>query len=406
MYLNELRINLRPLMAACVGMALGSAMNFYTMSLFAPELIREFGWSKSEYALVGSIPLINVVLVPIAGWFIDRFGMRLGAIIGFTVLPLAYLGFAAMRGNILVFFGIVLLINTVGGLTSTLVFCRITVEKFDIARGIALSLIMSASPLGGAIAAPLIGLVIDDAGWRAGYVTLAALSFSGGMLAIFMMGRPPPQAARELALPSKVPSRKLVEFLRDPLFALIMAAMFLVNLPQAFASSQLKLIVMDNGISSAAGTWMISLYATGVIVGRMIAGFSLDRFPTHLVALASLGLPAIGYVIFAAHLGSAPLLGFGVVLIGLAQGTEGDIGAYLISRRFDLTNFSLLLSLLTSMIGGGSAIGALILSGTLKVTGSYNPFLLVAAVTTLAGAALFGMTGAPRFHRHQLLAAE
>ncbi len=50
--------------------------------------------------------------------------------------------------------------------------------------------------------------------------------------------------------------------------------MLLVNLPQAFAQSQLKLVVLDNGVTDVAATWMVSLYATGVIVGRFISGFA------------------------------------------------------------------------------------------------------------------------------------
>jgi hypothetical protein len=44
------------------------------------------------------------------------------------------------------------------------------------------------------------------------------------------------------------------------------------------------------------------------------------------------------------------VLSLAVAIVGLAQGAEGDIGAYLISRRFDLKNFSLLLSFLTASI--------------------------------------------------------
>lgn len=55
-----------------------------------------------------------------------------------------------------------------------MVFCRVIVEQFDSARGMALSLVMIAPPLAGAIAAPTLVAVIDDHGWRAGYPTLAA----------------------------------------------------------------------------------------------------------------------------------------------------------------------------------------------------------------------------------------
>jgi nitrate/nitrite transporter NarK len=112
-----------------------------------------------------------------------------------------------------------------------------------------------------------------------------------------------------------------------------------------------------------------------------------------LVAFVMLSLPAFGYCVLAAQATEVALLAFSVALIGFAQGAEGDVGAYIISRRFDLENFSMLVGLLSAMIGVGGALGALALSFTLRLTDSYAPFLIIAAIGTIAGAALFGMTG-------------
>ncbi|MEO5586148.1 MAG: hypothetical protein ABIQ81_00490, partial [Novosphingobium sp.] len=65
----------------------------------------------------------------------------------------------------------------------------------------------------------------------------------------------------------------------------------------------------------------------------------------------------------------------------------------LISRNFDLKNFSLMLSFMTMSIGLGSALGSLVLSFTLHQSDSYVPFLLLAAAGTLLGAVAFGLTG-------------
>lgn len=81
------------------------------------------------------------------------------------------------------------------------------------------------------------------------------------------------------------------------------------------------------------------------------------------------------------------------MVIGLAQGAESDIGAYLISRRFEMKNFSLLLSIMTMTIVLGSAAGSVVMSLTLHGGGDYVPFLLVSAGATLMGAVLFGFTG-------------
>lgn len=393
MYFREIRLNWHALLSGAFGMALGSALSHYTLSLFGPAMIKDLGWSKAQFALIGSIPLATLLLVPVAGRFTDRFGTRVAAIVGFTGVPLGFLAMSLMSGNLIEYFAIYLAQHVFGILTTSLVFCRVVVERFDVARGIALSATMSAPPLAGALAAPLLGGIIAEDGWRAAYQAMAAITACGGLIAILLMG-----ANRRRSAPRegtvKLTRQEFFALLRNPMLLLVVGGMLLVNLPQPFAQSQLKLVAIANGVSDGGATIMVSLYAIGVIVGRFISGIALDsRVSPHIVAIVALGLPAVGYLLFASSVTSIPLLMGGVLLIGLAQGAEGDVGTYLISRKFGIENFSLLLSFMTMSIGLGSALGSLALSFTLHQSNSYVPFLLLAAAGTLLGAAAFGLTG-------------
>ena len=392
MSLREFRQGRSALLGACLGMAIGSPLDHYTLNLFAPALLQEFGWSKADFALVGSVPLLAMFALPLIGRFADRFGIRTSLVVGFSSLTLAYLAFASMNGSLAVFFTIVTLKSVFGSLSAALIFSSVIVHRFDTMRGIALSIAMTAAPLSGAIAAPLLGHEIDTLGWRTAYLTMAALSAGGGLIVISLIGRQD-GAVRRRTSPRRLEPGELARLLRSPILLLILGGMFLVNIPQILASSQLKLIATDTGANDAEATWMISLYAIGVIGGRILSGLALDRMQPHRVAFAMLSLPAIGYLAFAAPSASVGLLAAAVGLIGFAQGAEGDIGAYLISRRFGLENFGMLLSFLTAMLGVGSAAGSLILSATLRSTGGYDHFILIAAATSLAGAICFGLTG-------------
>ena len=392
MYFREFRINWSTLLACALGMSLGSAISHYTMSLLGPAMMQEFGWSKAQFALIGSISLLTMPLIPVAGRFTDRVGPRVAAMVGFTVVPLGFFAYTLMNGSLLQFFAIYLIQHIFGVLTTSMVFCRVIVERFNAARGIALSVLMSGPPLISAIAVPLLAGQIAEHGWRAGWQSLAVASAVGGAIAVAMMGRSKPAGARHAA-DHRLGMPEFMGLIRNRAFVLIFAGMILVNLPQVFASSQLKLVVMDSGASDSLATWLVSFYAIGVLVGRFACGIALDRISAHFVAIAALGLPAIGFVILASHLPAVWLLVTAVLIVGLAQGAEGDIGAYLVSRRFDMKNYSLMLSFMTAAIGLGSAIGSLFLSATLHVTDSYVPFLLLSAVTTLIGAVLFFMTG-------------
>ena len=399
-YLSEFKVNWRSLLATFVGIGTGSAIGHYTLSLFGPELIKEFGWSRADYALVGSLPMITMLVTPFAGRCTDRFGVKVAAVIGFAAMSLGFLAFSFMSGSLIEFFAIWVVQHVFGILSTSLVFSRLIVEQFDRARGGALALLMTGPPLSGAIMAPIIASVMAAEGWRAAFMMLAAVSAAGGVICVTFMARGTRRGDKAAdgspVLDVHLSRHELMALVRTRTFLLLVGGMALINVPQVFASSQLKLIVLANGVTDQAATWMVSLYAVGVIIGRAIFGLALDRVRAHHVALFALSLPAIGFVILASSVSMIWLLAGGVLLIGLAQGAEGDIGGYLISRHFNLKNYSLILGFVKAGLDGGGAIGALILSFTLRVSDSYVPFLLIVTVTTVAGAICFFLTGTGR----------
>jgi MFS family permease len=391
-YFGELFSNWNRLLGTCIALGTGAAISFFTTALFGPALIADLGWSRAGFALVGFVPMVSVFTLPFVGRFADRVGPRVAGTFGFTVLTLCFLAFANMRGSLWEFLTITAVLGVFGVMTSSLVFGRVIVDRFDKARGLALSVMMSASPLSGAIVAPFIGKIIADHGWRSGYYALAAISAAGGILALSLIGRSDFAKAKERP-PLRISKAEFLTIARNPVFPLMMIGMLLVNVPQTFASAQLKLVALDKGVSDTYATWLVSLYPLGSIAGRFLCGIGLDRMQSHIVALITLGIPALSFAVFAAGAPAMWLLVPAVLFIGLAQGAEGDVGAYIISRRFDPQNFSLLYAFMNMMVSAGTGIGAAFLSATLHQGFDYQPYIIVCAITALVGALLFGLTG-------------
>ena len=392
-YRAEFLSHWRPLLAASIGMALGLALNHYVMSLFAPAMIAEFGWSRAKYALVGSTPFVTMFLIPLAGRFTDRVGARNAAAVGFVALPLGYLALSFMNGSFALFLGILVFKSILGTLTTTMVFARVIVERFDKARGIALSIVMSGAPLIAALAVPLIGEVIELYGWRNGFRALAAISVLGGVITFALMGGQRAAAAEARRPSHRLTRQEVASLFTSPLFPLAIGGVLLVNIPQLVAASQMKLVLAENGATGLTSTWIVSLYAAGVAIGRILCGLVLDRVAVHKVAIMVLGLPAIGLAALASPYDSVWLVAGSILLMALAQGAEGDIGAYLISRKFALRNYSLIMSFMTVALTLGSATGAVVLSYSLTLTDSYASFLWLSAAATVVGAWLFYLTG-------------
>ncbi|WP_254798769.1 MFS transporter [Sphingobium sp. AS12] len=386
-YWGELRTHWRPLLAATMGLGFGIGLSAYTMGLFAPKLIAEFGWPKSQFALLGSFGLLMLIAQPITGRLTDRFGVRAVSAVGVLAGPSAYIAFAMQPGSIRAFFAIAVLQIMVGTLTTSPVYTRIVAERFERARGLAFSIVMTGPPLVGAVIAPLLGRFIESEGWRNGYLLMGGVTMIFGLIAVLMT--PPHIGVHQDADMPVEPKRGYGVIMRNPAFWVLIVGMILVNIPQGLLSSQLKLVLMDSGAQSQTATWLISVFAIGVMVGRFACGLSLDRMEPHLVAALTLSMPAIGMILMASPFDSTIVLALSVAMMGLAQGAEGDIAAYLVSRRFGLSVFSLVMGLVGASIAGGAALGSLTLSYTLRLWGSYAPFLMIGACVTIMGAALF-----------------
>lgn len=399
-YFREFAQHWPNLLGAGLGLALGPAINHYMMNLFGPPLIAEFGWTKAQFALVGVLGIAGMLVLPIAGRITDRFGARVATIIGFSAVPAGYFALSLQSGSIHEFYGILLFTYVLGVFATTFVFTRVVVERFDRARGLALSCLLSFPPLTGALAVQFIGDIIEDQGWRAGYRALAMVSALGGVAAVILIGRSPPQpveqsttGASSAAKGSRLNWADFRSIARKPVFLFLLAGMFFCNLPQVLVSSQMNIMLMENGASARFATTLVSAYAISVVVGRFMSGIALDRIPAHIVAIVALGLPAIGYVALASTFDAYWILTMAIVLVGLAQGAETDVSAILTSRKFSMAHYSFIFSLLMASMGIASALGSGVLSGTLAATGTFDLFLAFCALATVIGAICFFLTG-------------
>src|SRR3546814_5029890 len=121
---------------------------------------------------------------------------------------------------------------------------------------------MGGVPLVGAVVVPLVGGVIEDEGWRAGYRVLAAISALGGIAAVTLVGRRRKDGEKtSSALPTRGPARitrgEFLTMIRKPAFILIIAGMFFCNFPQVIVYSQLKLVLMESGATSTFATYYV-----------------------------------------------------------------------------------------------------------------------------------------------------
>jgi predicted MFS family arabinose efflux permease len=153
------------------------------------------------------------------------------------------------------------------------------------------------------------------------------------------------------------------------------------------------MVLLANGVSAQGTAVMLSAFSSGMLIGRFLVGFALDRLPSHIVATVGMGLPAIGLLILASNAEGAAILTLASFFVGFSFGADGDIAGYFVARYFGVAIYSSAMGLITMAFTLSIAIGAALLSVSLKATGGYDTFLSAGAVAVLAGASLFLLLG-------------
>lgn len=385
-YFGELRAHWQPLTAATAGLSAGLSLAAYTNAAMAPEFLRAFEWSRSDFALTGVITLLTFVFLPVYGRLTDLFGVRRVAILGVIGIPACWIAYALMTGPIWQYFAINVAIIAIGTTTGPAIYSRIVATRFEQARGLALAIAISGPPLLGAILAPVVAVVNREYGWRAGCLAIAAAVAVIGAIGLALV------PAQERA-PRRTADRKGGNDYRvivaSPVFWILLGGVLLCNLYHSVTTSQLGVVLGDSVGAGGSVALLVSVFAVAVIVGRFVCGILLDRMPAHVVAAVAMALPGLGCLLVASPWDGYAVLVVAVCCLGTAWGAEGDVIAYLVARRFSLTIYSTVLSILMAAIGVSSAVGALILSRSLQASPSFNGFLVFAGIAAFVGGALF-----------------
>ncbi|MGS7457668.1 MFS transporter, partial [Mycobacterium tuberculosis] len=79
---SEIAAAWRPLLAATLGMGTGMSIIGTVTSAVAPSLVSDAGWSKADFALVGTLGLLTALAMPFIGRLADVLGVKLTALIG------------------------------------------------------------------------------------------------------------------------------------------------------------------------------------------------------------------------------------------------------------------------------------------------------------------------------------
>jgi predicted MFS family arabinose efflux permease len=376
--------------ASAIGFGLGlSGLPFYTAGVFLDPLMTAFHWKAAEVQS-GLLVMLwsTIVLSPLAGLAVDRFGSRRVACLSILLFGLGFMSLSVMGPDLSTFRLRWVAIAIGGAGTLPLVWGRVVSLRFVARRGLALGLVLAGSGVTGFIAPPLASALIERFGWRAAYAVLGALpiliALPLGLMALPRDhgNRPPIQGGAQRPPLDGV---DLEQALLSPRFWLIAICVAIVAASASGCISNLVKILVLHGQARATAVWIASLAGLFVIVGRAASGALIDRFWAPAVAAGFFIAPAAGCLLLLSAPHSVWAGAVAAALIGLAAGAEFDLLAYLLAAYFGLRRYGAIYGCASAVFGFAAGAAPLVFAAVFDRTGAYDLVLKAATLAFLLG---------------------
>lgn len=379
-----------------------SVLHIYSMGPFFAPLAEEFGWSRAETASGMSITSIVGALACVPfGMLVDRLGPRRVGLIGALLMcgGVAMLGTATgdLRNWLLLW--ALLSIGTFG--VQAMVWTSAVASRFESSRGLAFAITLSGASVAATAFPPLVTWLIENYGWRMGFVGLGGAWFVivFPLLLLFFRGARDGQKKTSAASPASAASAHgltFAEALKAPPLYILLLAGALFSFTAIAVMVHFVPILTDAGADPLAAASVAALIGIFSIIGRLGTGVLLDRFPGHLVGAGAFLIPIVGAGLLLLDGANPMYQAIAAAAFGLTVGSEVDVVAYLAAKHFGLRNYGALHGALVMALGLGTAFGPLVAGMVYDANGSYAPFLMLTiALTSVASLALV-LLGPPR----------
>jgi MFS family permease len=384
---SEWTVGWRIALACSIANGTGVSLVFYVFSMFLIPMSAELGISRSETGLIQALVVTAAIGAPFIGRLTDTLGFRAVYVSTALILGLTGIIQGTLIESALWFAVSVAVVAFFGSGNSGITLTKPVNAHFRKHRGLALGLVGIGVSITAIAFPPVLHIIIVDHGWRAGFLTLAGIGIGIGLpLTVLIMPRAAATARMERHLALGGIDRA---FLKTRDFWLIAVAGLLINVATSGAISQMAPMIQERGLSAAVAATAISAFAAGQFAGKLVGGWLLDRFEPRRVAAALIMVPAIGYLLLLAGGSMAWIAILSAGLIGLLQGADIDIFAYLTARRFGYENYGTIFGSIVAVGWIGTVGGILIYSSAYDYLGSYAPAQALALILLGLGSTLF-----------------
>ncbi|MGN6461765.1 MAG: oxalate/formate MFS antiporter [Pseudolabrys sp.] len=253
----------------------------YSWTLFVPEIVKTFGWSRASVQSSFTIFIVTQVLsTPVVGYLIDRYGLRPVIILGALTASLSWIinsGATSLTGFYVGAF--------IGGIAAGCVnACAVNsaLKWFPDRRGLAVGLMAAGYGSGTVFTVLPIANMISTSGFSRTFFVFGLIQGAIILLAGSFMRSPlPGQIRYSTTVLQSHRDYTLSEALRTPVLWIMMAMFALVATGGLMAVAQLSLIAQDFGIKDIVvdvGLFSMAALPFALMADRITNGISRPLF--------------------------------------------------------------------------------------------------------------------------------
>jgi MFS family permease len=363
-----------PTIAASLAISGGVHVVVYLLNATLPLHMVALGGSKTQVGLLFAVSTtVSMVLRPLVGAWVDRFGARLVMLPGGLVLiaTLLVLPLAASPGAYVV---LIAGLGGANGVLATAAGVLVAQASSSARRGEALSVYFLATAVSFAAGPPL-GLALYERGGIRPCFT-AALGLGALIVLLILTLRSPALEA--------VPNKGFRWFSRRALPAA--ATVVCVNVGYSSIYAFLPLYALASGLEGSLG-WFYVLFSLCIITGRLTLRGLSDRIGRTQVIVPAVALTTLSYLILALP-PRVPTLAAAAIMLGAGVAMfYPTLLALLVDRTPEAERGSAM-GTLSGSFDLGSVVGSLLVGFTVERV-SFAAGFHAAAAGALAGLALF-----------------
>ncbi len=361
---------------------------FYSYGVFFKAIAEDFGGSRLGVAIGLTVTnAVGAIAAPYVGRALDKYPLRNVMGIGALFMAFGFLGLSFVQNELQFYLVLGLFIGFGASSMGNLATSKLVTNWFDKRRGTALGIAAAGVSLSGVIMPYISAELIENFGWRQGFLVYSAFTFLVVVPLIFrfVISRPEDVGLRpDGAMPIKFddgsivppaerapPKVRLLELFKEHNFRMIVLTFSLLFCSMSATLTHMIPRLTDFGYTLVEASLVMSLCAGFGVIGKLSFGWLSDRLSVRKVMAIVIFMQFTGqYLMFS----SLDYLTFaiGASMFGYGVGGVVPMHGAVVGKTFGRDRFGAVLGLMRPAMFPIQILGVPFAGWIFDVTGSYD----------------------------------